>query len=123
LALRMRAAALPAQPPARAVSGLPRLGLLFGDPPPGDPALHEGLNVVAADGPAILAGIEAGDGVAAVNGRPVETVQQFDDAVRAARAAGRRDVALLVVRESLRIYVAVRLDEVASEPARAAPPR
>jgi serine protease Do len=67
--------------------------------------------VISADGAAMLAGIDEGDVIAAVNGRPVSAVRDFDSALAAARAAGARTVALLVVREGVRAYLPVHMGE------------
>lgn len=63
-----------------------------------------GLLVEFASGPARNAGVRPGDVVLAINGNPVATVEQ----VRAVLADAGRTVALLILREGDRLYVAVR---------------
>jgi serine protease Do len=63
------------------------------------------LLVEDVDGPAAIAGVEPGDIILAVNGRPVETVKALRDAV--GQSGG--TVALLVQRGEAQIYVPVRV--------------
>ena len=62
------------------------------------------LVVEQVDGPAAVAGVEAGDVLLAVNGARVESVDEF----RAATANAGSNVALLIQRGNARIYVPVR---------------
>ncbi len=64
------------------------------------------LVVDEADGPAAVAGVEAGDVLIAVNGEPVTTVSEFRTAV----AASGGTVALLIQRGNAQIFVPVRID-------------
>jgi serine protease Do len=64
------------------------------------------LVVEEADGPAAVAGVEAGDVLIAVNGEPVATVGEFRTAVDASGAT----VALLIQRGNAQIFVPVRID-------------
>ncbi len=65
-----------------------------------------GLVVEDAEGPAALAGVEAGDLLLAVNGTPVASIEQ----ARAALAkTGNRSVALLIQRGDNKIFVPVRI--------------
>ncbi len=67
-----------------------------------------GIYVDSATGPSLLAGIESGDRIVAVNSLPVLTEEDFDAALQ---SLSRHDsVALLVERERIRLYVAVRQD-------------
>lgn len=108
---RVRVRWVPAaqEPPQSALAGPAgpeeRLGLQFapagvaaGRPP--------GLYVEAALGSALLAGLEPGDRVEAVNGLSVATPEAFDRALEGAEAAP--VLALLVVRGEVPQYVAVR---------------
>lgn len=113
-------AAAPPPPQSPRSAGQPRLGLLFGKPA-GGPS-PTGLHVVAAEGAGMLAGIEEGDCIAAVNGRRVSTPEEFDQALAAARAAGARTVALLVDREGVRAYLPVRAGDGPADPGRRATP-
>ena len=67
--------------------------------------LEQGLVVDSVDGPAARAGIEAGDVLLAINGKPVTSVEQ----VRAVMAGKPKSVALLVERDGERIFVPVNL--------------
>jgi serine protease Do len=64
-----------------------------------------GLVVENVTGPAARAGIEPGDVLIAINGRPVTSVEQ----VKSVMAAKPRSVALLVERDGERIFVPVNL--------------
>ncbi len=64
------------------------------------------LVVEQSDGPAAVAGVEAGDVLLAVNGKQVATIAEFRDAVDAAHDA----VALLIQRGNAQIFVPVRID-------------
>ncbi len=64
-----------------------------------------GLLIENATGPAARAGIEAGDVLIAINGKPVTSVEQ----VRSVMAAKPKSVALLVEREGERIFVPVNM--------------
>ncbi len=63
------------------------------------------LVVEEADGPAALAGVEPGDIILAVNGRPVDTVRALREAVE----KGGSTVAILIQRGDAQIYIPVRL--------------
>ena len=67
--------------------------------------LPAGLYVESATGSSLLAGVERGDRIVAVNAQPVATVDQFDAAL--ATASGRTVVALLVSRGGAIAYVPV----------------
>ncbi len=62
-----------------------------------------GLLVEAAGGPAAMAGVQPGDVLVAVNGTPVDSVEQ----VRAVVAKAGKSVALLIQRDGDRIFVPV----------------
>jgi serine protease Do len=64
-----------------------------------------GLVVEDVGGPAALAGVQPGDLLMAVNGTPVQSVDQ----VRAAVAKSAKSVALLIRRDGDTIFVPVRL--------------
>jgi serine protease Do len=64
------------------------------------------LVVVDSDGPAAIAGVERGDVVLAVNGRPIASVAEFRSAVDASGSP----VALLIQRDDAQIFVPVRID-------------
>ncbi|HEX4926866.1 MAG TPA: trypsin-like peptidase domain-containing protein [Burkholderiales bacterium] len=90
-------------PPARRPAPLGEpLGLVLAPSP-------EGLLVKRAEGAAQRAGIESGDLILAVNGSAVLTPAEFDAAL--ARVTKGARVALLVQREGLRRFVAVRLPD------------
>jgi serine protease Do len=63
------------------------------------------LVVEESDGPAALAGVEPGDIILAVNGRPVESIRALREAVDKSGST----VALLIQRGEAQIYVPVRL--------------
>ena len=67
--------------------------------------LDHGLLIERVSGPAQWAGVEAGDVLLALNGRPVNAVEQ----VRQALSNHPRQVALLVARDGQQIFVPVRL--------------
>jgi len=67
--------------------------------------LDQGLVVQRVGGAAARAGVEAGDVVLAINGKPVRSVEQ----VRAALEGKPKSVALLVLRDGDRIFVPVTL--------------
>ena len=69
----------------------------------------EGLAVKHVGGSALRAGLQAGDIVVSVNGEPVLTPAEFQGAL--AKLARGANVALLVQREGIRRFVAVRLPE------------
>ncbi|MBT3068163.1 Do family serine endopeptidase [Rhodoferax sp. U11-2br] len=64
-----------------------------------------GLLVEDTTGPAALAGVQAGDVLLAVNGAPVQSLEQ----VRSQVAKSNKSVALLIARDGSRIFVPVRL--------------
>lgn len=70
----------------------------------GAAAIPEGVLVERAQGAARDAGVQRGDFILNVNGRPVKTVKEFRDAV--SRAG--RTVALLVQRGNTQIFISVR---------------
>jgi len=67
--------------------------------------LDHGLLVEQVSGPAQLAGVEPGDVLLALNGRPVERVEQVREALR----SHPKQVALLVARDGQQIFVPVNL--------------
>ncbi len=67
--------------------------------------LDGGLLIERVSGPAQLAGVQAGDVLLALNGKPVQSV----DEVRAAMKDAPKSVALLVARDGQQIFVPVRL--------------
>jgi serine protease Do len=67
--------------------------------------LDHGLLIEQVDGPAQLAGVEAGDVLLALNGRPVQGIGQVREALR----GHPRHVALLVQRDGQQIFVPVDL--------------
>lgn len=72
----------------------------------GAPAVPDGVLVERAQGAARDAGVQRGDFILNVNGRPVKTIKEFRDAV------GRtgRSVALLVQRGNAQLFIPVRTD-------------
>ena len=64
-----------------------------------------GLLVEGAGGPAALAGVQPGDVIIAVNGTPVQSVDQVREVV----AKSAKSVALLIQREGTQIFVPVRV--------------
>ena len=67
--------------------------------------VSQGLLIVDAAGPAALAGVQPGDVLLAVNGTPIESVDQ----VRTIVAKATKSVALLIQRDGNKIFVPVRL--------------
>jgi serine protease Do len=67
--------------------------------------LDHGLLIERVTGPAQLAGVQAGDVLLALNGKPVQDIEQ----VRAALKASPKQVALLVARDGQQIFVPVRI--------------
>ncbi|ACB65013.1 DegQ family serine endoprotease [Burkholderia ambifaria] len=67
--------------------------------------LSHGLIVQQAGGPAATAGIQPGDVILAVNGRPVTNAEQLRDAVKGAG----NSLALLIQRDNAQIFVPVDL--------------
>ena len=67
--------------------------------------IEQGMVVEAVDGPAARAGIEAGDVLLAINGKPVQSVEQ----VRGVLSTKPKSVALLVQRDGEKIFVPVKL--------------
>jgi serine protease Do len=82
-----------------------RLGLRF-SPPAAVAAMPSGVYVDAASGSSLLAGIEAGDRIVAVNSSPVSSEMEFDAAL--AQAGANDVVALLAVRGGVGLFVPVR---------------
>jgi serine protease Do len=68
-------------------------------------SLTHGLLVQSASGPAASAGIQPGDVILAVNGRPVTSVEQLRDVI----AKAGNSVALLIQRDNAQIFVPVDL--------------
>ena len=68
-------------------------------------SLSHGLLVQQASGPAASAGIQPGDVILAVNGRPVTSVQQLREVI----AKAGNSVALLIQRDNAQIFVPVDL--------------
>ncbi|HEX7439764.1 MAG TPA: Do family serine endopeptidase [Caldimonas sp.] len=67
--------------------------------------IEQGMVVEGVDGPAARAGIEVGDVLLAINGKPVQSVDQ----VRSVLGSKPKSVALLVQREGEKIFVPVKL--------------
>jgi serine protease Do len=67
--------------------------------------LDHGLLIERVTGPAQLAGVQPGDVLLALNGKPVQDIDQ----VRAALKSSPKQVALLVARNGQQIFVPVRL--------------
>ncbi len=65
-----------------------------------------GLLIEEAEGPAALAGVEAGDLLLAVNGTPVKSIEQARTALS---KSGAKSVALLIQRGANKIFVPVRI--------------
>ena len=66
---------------------------------------NSGLLIEDVSGPAARAGVQAGDVLLAVNGTPVEGVEQVREIV----AKSAKSVALLIQRDGNKIFVPVRL--------------
>ena len=67
--------------------------------------LDHGLLIERVTGPAQLAGVQAGDVLLALNGKPVQDIEQVRDALKSSP----KQVALLVARDGQQIFVPVRL--------------
>jgi len=67
--------------------------------------LDHGLLIERVTGPAQLAGVQPGDVLLALNGKPVQDIEQ----VRAALKSAPKQVALLVARDGQQIFVPVRM--------------
>jgi serine protease Do len=67
--------------------------------------IEGGLVVESAGGPAALAGVQPGDVLMAINGKPVTSVEQVREAV----ARSDRSVALLIQRDGNQIFVPVKI--------------
>jgi serine protease Do len=67
--------------------------------------VSKGLLIEDASGAAAMAGVQAGDVLVAINGLPIDSVDQ----VRAAVAKADKSVALLIERDGNRIFVPVRI--------------
>jgi len=67
--------------------------------------VEQGMVVEQAGGPAALAGIEVGDVLVAINGKPVQSVEQ----IRSLLANKPKNVALLVQRDGQMLFVPVKL--------------
>jgi serine protease Do len=94
----------PHSSPARLSRDESRLGLVLATA--GTAGLPPGAYVENATGSSLLAGIEAGDRITAVNDMPVADPAAFDAAL--ARAGAAAVIALRVSRGSVAIYIAVR---------------
>ncbi len=67
--------------------------------------IEQGMVIEGVDGPAARAGIETGDVLLAINGRPVQSVEQ----IKSVLDSKPKSVALLVQREGEKIFVPVKL--------------
>jgi serine protease Do len=67
--------------------------------------LASGLVIERAGGSAASAGVQPGDVLLSVNGRPVNTIEQVRDVV----SKSSKSVALLIQRGEERIFIPVRL--------------
>ena len=94
----------PRAAPQRPPRNEPRLGLVLATA--GTAGLAPGAYVEQATGSGLLAGIEAGDRITAVNDMPVIDIAGFDAALAVAGDAS--IIALRVSRGSVAIYIAVR---------------
>ncbi|MBI5716910.1 MAG: Do family serine endopeptidase [Burkholderiales bacterium] len=100
-----------AEPPERQAAAAPESGTLGLAVRPlerselREAGVDHGLLVEQVSGPAQLAGIQPGDVLLALNGRPVQRVEQVREALRERP----RQVALLVMREGQQIFVPVHL--------------
>ncbi len=86
----------------------PRLGLALRPMSKADmqrERVEQGLVVESVEGPAARAGIEPGDVLLAINGKPVQSMEQ----VRSALQGKPKRVALLVQRDGEQIFVPVNL--------------
>ncbi|HVZ42839.1 MAG TPA: trypsin-like peptidase domain-containing protein [Ramlibacter sp.] len=95
-------------PPAAGASDAPeehRLGLMLLAPQLAR-GHGPGVFVASASGSSVLAGLEPGDRITAVNGREVANAEDFDEAL--ASTLNARSVALLVVRSGVPLYIPVR---------------
>jgi serine protease Do len=95
-----------AQGPDAAAKG--RLGLALRPLQPQErreAGVDGGLVIEDAQGPAALAGVQPGDLLVAINGKPVTSIAQ----VRAVVAKSDKSVALLIQRDGNQIYVPVRI--------------
>jgi len=93
---------------ASSAGGQGRLGLALRALTPQEKrasGMSAGLLIEDTTGPAALAGVQAGDVLLAVNGAPVQSLEQ----VRTLVAKSDKSVALLIEREGSRIFVPVRL--------------
>jgi serine protease Do len=93
---------------ASGASGQGRLGLALRSLTPQEKreaGIPAGLLIEDTTGPAALAGVQAGDVLLAVNGAPVQSLEQ----VRTLVAKSDKSVALLIERDGSRIFVPVRL--------------
>ncbi|MDC8759220.1 DegQ family serine endoprotease [Janthinobacterium fluminis] len=91
-----------------AAAGKVRLGLALRALQPDerrDAGLNSGLVVEDANGAAAYAGVQPGDVLLSVNGKPVNSVEQVREVV----AKSARSVALLIQRGAERIFIPVRL--------------
>jgi serine protease Do len=100
--------------PAAAVSGesVKRLGLVLDELSADQKAqlqVKGGLIVQEVNGAAGRAGFHAGDVILAIGNVEVSTIEQFNDVLK--QTPKGRNVALLVKREDIISYVAVKLDE------------
>lgn len=84
-----------------------RLGLVFVQHKLSGP-IPTGIYVDSATGPSLLAGIESGDRILAVNDQQVLSEEDFDLALQSLRHHA--SVALLMERDRVRLYVAVHRD-------------
>ena len=67
--------------------------------------IETGLFIQQATGPAAIAGVQSGDVLLSINGKPVTSIEQ----VRAAVGKSDRSVALLIQRGESKIFVPVNL--------------
>lgn len=70
-----------------------------------DAGVQSGLLIEGASGPAALAGVQPGDLLVGIDGKPVQSVEQ----VREVIAKSGKSVALLIQREGNKIFVPVRI--------------
>ena len=100
------------QPPPARTSGGDALGLVLVE---ADTSVRDklegrdGLDVRESYGPALRAGIGAGDRILAVNGRPVPSQAAYAASIAALRRGD--TIALLVLRERRRAWIAVQPDD------------